>query len=89
MLDWEDAGSGDPLQDVGNARLELLWSHGADELAAFTKRYGVDARTLATWDVHAAERSMPHVHEWGHDEATQVRMHAAADDFVAAARSLL
>jgi aminoglycoside phosphotransferase (APT) family kinase protein len=90
VLDWEDAGTGDPLADVGNARLELLWSHGADAMEAFTRRYGSpDPVALARWDLRADERSTSHIGEWGHDEATQARMRAARDEFVAAARRRL
>ena len=28
IIDWEDASVGDPLVDVSNARLEILWVFG-------------------------------------------------------------
>lgn len=60
IIDWEDAGSGDPLADVGNSRLEILWAFGVDALRAFTERYQAltswDCTNLPYWDLCAALR---------------------------------
>ncbi len=34
VIDWEDAALGDPLADVANARLEILWAFGDGSDAA-------------------------------------------------------
>jgi aminoglycoside phosphotransferase (APT) family kinase protein len=36
VLDWEDAAIGDPLADVANVRLELLWARGIEAMEPFT-----------------------------------------------------
>ncbi len=61
VLDWEDAAIGDPLADVANARLELLWAGGAEAKEEFTRRYrslvpGVDLTDLPHWDRWAGLR---------------------------------
>jgi aminoglycoside phosphotransferase (APT) family kinase protein len=55
VIDWEDAAIGDPLADVANARLELLWACGADAMHDFTDAYAkhasdVDLAALPDWD---------------------------------------
>jgi aminoglycoside phosphotransferase (APT) family kinase protein len=58
IIDWEDAALGDPLADLGNTRLELLWAAGADAMRAFTRRYlelnTLDVSALPLWDLAAA-----------------------------------
>ena len=39
VIDWEDAALGDPLADVANARLEILWAFGIDAMQTFTRHY--------------------------------------------------
>jgi aminoglycoside phosphotransferase (APT) family kinase protein len=60
VIDWEDAGSGDPLSDVGNSRLEILWAFGIDAMRAFTEHYQAltswDVTNLPYWDLCAALR---------------------------------
>jgi aminoglycoside phosphotransferase (APT) family kinase protein len=61
VLDWEDAALGDPLADVANARLELLWARGAEAKEDFTTRYRalvpeVDFTDLSYWDLWAELR---------------------------------
>jgi aminoglycoside phosphotransferase (APT) family kinase protein len=61
VLDWEDAAIGDPLADVANARLELLWARGAEAKDEFTRWYrslvpGVDVTDLPHWDRWAGLR---------------------------------
>ena len=79
VLDWEDAHTGDPLADVGNARLELLWSHGAEEMEAFTRAYGASD---THWDRVAAERLGAAMETWGLDAETKRRMRAQLAAFV-------
>ena len=58
VIDWEDAKIGDPLSDLANARLELLWAFGWDAMSAFTRTYldaaRVDDTSLLYWDLCAA-----------------------------------
>jgi aminoglycoside phosphotransferase (APT) family kinase protein len=61
VLDWEDAAVGDPLADVANARLELLWARDAEAKEEFTRRYRalvpeVDFTDLSYWDQWAELR---------------------------------
>jgi aminoglycoside phosphotransferase (APT) family kinase protein len=74
LLDWEDAGVGDPLADVGNARLELLWAFGAAAVEIFTATYRARAATtpwdhrLALWDLIAVARLVPRLDGFGLDD---------------------
>lgn len=68
ILDWEDAGLGNPLADVAVARLDLLWIAGAEAMTAFTQRYlehcpQLPAAELALWDLYAARRALPWLDE--------------------------
>ena len=58
VIDWEDAKIGDPLSDLANARLELLWAFGWDVVSGFTRMYldaaRVDDTGLLYWDLCAA-----------------------------------
>lgn len=60
IIDWEDAAVGDPLADVGNARLELLWAFGREAMEQFTREYrsmtAFDFASLPWWDLHAVRR---------------------------------
>jgi aminoglycoside phosphotransferase (APT) family kinase protein len=88
VLDWEDATLGDPLADVGNARLELLWSHGDDAKEEFTRAYGdVDRAELAHWDLQADARLTPLLGTFGLEGSVVAEMLAAREGFVAAARA--
>ena len=90
IVDWEDAAIGDPLADVANARLELLWARGNGAMSTFTQRYaaltGVDLAHLPHWDLWADRRLTPRIREWGLDDAAQREMRAKRDAFVAQAR---
>ena len=91
IVDWEDAAIGDPLADVANARLELLWARGAEAMHTFTRRYaaltGVDLAHLPRWDLWADRRLTARISEWGLDDATQSDMLAKRETFVAQARA--
>lgn len=60
VVDWEDAALGDPLADVANSRLEILWAFGIDAMQDFTHRYqsmtSIDFTDLPYWDLCAALR---------------------------------
>jgi aminoglycoside phosphotransferase (APT) family kinase protein len=93
IVDWEDAAIGDPLADVANARLELLWARGADAMDAFARRYAamtrVDLAALPHWDLWADRRLSPRIGDWGLDEATQREMRTRRAAFVAQAHAAL
>ncbi len=71
ILDWEDAAVGDPLADVANARLELLFALGTEAMTEFTEVYQVSApidfTDLPYWDLYAALRPAGKLHTWGLD----------------------
>jgi aminoglycoside phosphotransferase (APT) family kinase protein len=89
VIDWEDARIGDPLADLGNTRLEVLWTFGPDAMRDFTNRYlaltSPDLTNLAYWDLCAALRPCGKLAGWSLDAATEQRMRARHHDFVSAA----
>ncbi|HEY3993278.1 MAG TPA: phosphotransferase [Ktedonobacteraceae bacterium] len=78
IIDWEDAGLGDPLADVANSRLEILWAFGSDAMQQFTHRYQslspIDFTHLPYWDLCAALRPVAQITQWGLDDATERTM---------------
>lgn len=87
VIDWEDAALGDPLTDVANARLELLWAFGPDAMHAFTEQYRalmpqVDVADLHYHDLVAALRPAGRLSQWGLDEQTKHTMRARHKWFV-------
>jgi len=86
IVDWEDAATGDPLADVGNCRLELLWASGQQAVDAFTEEYaaarpGIDLGALAYWDLYACLRLGPDIDRWGFDRDAARRMHEQLEAF--------
>lgn len=84
VIDWEDAGIGDPLVDLGNTRLEIRFAYGAEAMQMFTDYYlsltRIDTTNLPYWDLCAALRPCLDMDTWGLDETTLARMkelHAA------------
>jgi aminoglycoside phosphotransferase (APT) family kinase protein len=73
VLDWEDAAVGDPLADLGNTRLELLWAFGAAAMERFTAAYRarmpLDYAQLPYWDLCAALRPAFKLAEWAAGDA--------------------
>ncbi|MFW6174992.1 MAG: phosphotransferase family protein [Chloroflexota bacterium] len=63
VVDWEEAGYGDPAVDVGYARKDLFGAglrQQADEfLEAYEARAGCKVENLAFWELAAAPRAMP------------------------------
>lgn len=78
VIDWEDAALGDPLADLANTRLELLWSFGEEVMRSFTDQYialtSVDCANLSYWDLYAALRPASKLSDWGLDAATEQHM---------------
>jgi aminoglycoside phosphotransferase (APT) family kinase protein len=89
VVDWEDASVGDPLADLGNTRLEILWAFGVDAMNDFTHCYRalttVDLTDLPYWDLRAALRPCSKLAGWGLDAATEHRMRELHGRFVTAA----
>jgi aminoglycoside phosphotransferase (APT) family kinase protein len=89
VIDWEDAAVGDPLADVANSRLEILWAFGLDAMQSFTHQYTsmttIDFTNLPYWDLCAALRSAATFAEWADDDSTQQTMRAGHRWFIAQA----
>jgi aminoglycoside phosphotransferase (APT) family kinase protein len=86
VIDWEDAAVGDPLADVANCRLELLWAYGAASMESFTSQYlemtSIEPSNLPLWDLYAALGPASKLSEWGLDAETEQRMRIRHADFV-------
>ena len=94
VIDWEDAVFGDPLADLGNARLEVLMRYGDAARDEFTRRYcslmpGLDLASLPYWDLYAALRPSGQMDSWGLPEAQLEKFRAAHRTLVAAALTKL
>ncbi len=78
VIDWEDAATGDPLADLANTRLEILWAFGSEAMHNFTQHYKsmitLDFTNLPYWDLFAALRPASKISEWAADEATEKAM---------------
>lgn len=97
VIDWEDAACGDPLADLANTRMEVLWAFGMEAAQRFTQQYhtlmpAVDLRGLPFWDLCVALRQvyqMPALYDgWaalGRPDITAETMRAAHRWFVAQA----
>ena len=88
VIDWEDAAVGDPLADVANSRLELLWAFGIDAMQRFTEQYQalttIDWANLPYWDLYAALR-LARFAEWATDADAAQLMRARHRWFIAQA----
>jgi aminoglycoside phosphotransferase (APT) family kinase protein len=89
ILDWEDAGIGDPLSDVACSRLELGYKLGTAGTERFTAAYGrarpVDAGRLALWDVYVAAAALKYMGDWGLEAALEAHMRSTAQSVMIAA----
>jgi aminoglycoside phosphotransferase (APT) family kinase protein len=79
VIDWEDAALGDPLADLGNSRLEVLWAFGQEAMERYTGCYRSHMPQLAYanlpyWDLCAALRPASKLGNWGLDAATEATM---------------
>ncbi|MGE5561646.1 MAG: phosphotransferase family protein [Chloroflexota bacterium] len=93
IIDWEDAAIGDPLADLGNSRLEILWAFGPAAMQEFTHHYQslapLDYSTLPYWDLCAALRPAGRIGAWGLAAAAERRLRELHRSFVGAALSRL
>jgi aminoglycoside phosphotransferase (APT) family kinase protein len=89
VIDWEDAAVGDPLADVANTRLEILWAFGVDAMHRFTRHYqaqtSIDFTDLPYWDLCAALRPASKLAEWAGSAAREKVMREGHRLFVAQA----
>ena len=80
---------GDPLADVANSRLEILWAFGIDAMQSFTDHYRsmttIDFDNLPYWDLCAALWPISQIAGWGLDEITEKTMRERHRWFVAQA----
>lgn len=79
IIDWEDAAIGDPLSDLSNSRLEILWAFGQEAMNDFTQDYqremiSIDFANLPYWDLYAAVRPALNISKWGLDKSTEKMM---------------
>jgi aminoglycoside phosphotransferase (APT) family kinase protein len=69
VLDWEDAGIGDPLSDLACARVELACAAGTAVAEGFSARYlaltGTDTRRLPLWDLFVSTAALQYMDQWG------------------------
>jgi aminoglycoside phosphotransferase (APT) family kinase protein len=86
VIDWEDAEVGDPLSDLGNSRLEILWMFGDDAMRTFTNYYlaltDLDTSNLPYWDLRAALRPCATMSGWGLDGDDEARMQDLHGSFI-------
>jgi aminoglycoside phosphotransferase (APT) family kinase protein len=89
VIDWEDAALGNPLADVANSRLELLWALGIDAMRSFTYHYqsltDIEFSNLPYWDLYTSLRRISQITEWGLDDNTEKTMRERLRCFVAQA----
>ena len=94
VIDWEDAALGDPLSDLANSRLEILWAFGLEAMQAFTQGYQaamptLDFADLPYWDLCAALKPAHKLSDWGLSPAQERMMRERHTVFVAQALSKL
>jgi aminoglycoside phosphotransferase (APT) family kinase protein len=66
VIDWEDARTGDPVAELADSRLEILWAFGIDAMNDFTD--------LPYWDLYAALRPAFRISDWAKGDVEQETM---------------
>jgi aminoglycoside phosphotransferase (APT) family kinase protein len=94
VIDWEDAGFGDPLADLANGRLEIAMLLGPAAMREFTGHYralmsSLDYASLPVWDLCAALRPAGKMASWGLDPAALNRLRRGHREFVSQALAAL
>jgi aminoglycoside phosphotransferase (APT) family kinase protein len=86
VIDWEDAQLGDPLADLANSRLEIMWAFGVEAMHSFTRYYrslsNIDFTNLPYWDLCAALRPAFKIADWAGDTAVERSMRQAHRWFI-------
>jgi aminoglycoside phosphotransferase (APT) family kinase protein len=90
VIDWEDAVTGDPLSDLGNARMEIFWTFGAEAMQQFTDHYRslmptLNLKHLPEYELFAALRPAGRLSTWFPDPAEERHMRERHHAFVAQA----
>lgn len=89
VIDWEDAALGDPLADLANTRLEILWAFGINAMQEFTRQYQsiapIDRANLPYWDLCTALRPISRIAQWTDDETVRQTMRERLRQFIAQA----
>jgi aminoglycoside phosphotransferase (APT) family kinase protein len=89
VIDWENAQLGDPLADLANTRLELLWAFGIEAMDTFTRDYAsitiVNFTNLPYWDLCAALRHAMKSAEWSTYEFDEEIMRQRYNFFISQA----
>jgi aminoglycoside phosphotransferase (APT) family kinase protein len=91
VIDWEEAAFGDPMADLANIRLEIIWHFGTAAMNMLTDEYlarrpSVGTATLPVWDLRAALRASQFPLEALPRPADEIAsMRAAHRDFAMAA----
>ena len=62
VIDWEEAAFGDPMADLANIRLEIIWHFGPAAMNVLTDEYlarrpSAGTATLPVWDLRTALRA--------------------------------
>ncbi|MGE7762368.1 phosphotransferase family protein [Peribacillus sp. NPDC097895] len=75
IIDWEDSGLGDPLADLANSQLEILYHFGMQAMNDFTNQYKcmmseVNFTNLPYWQLFAALR-LSTFPEWGLEKSKE------------------
>lgn len=98
VIDWEDAGVGDPLLDLAGARMETNWIFGQDFCSQFTAQYlamnPLDTAMLPFWDLLAALRMLrwaapdlaaaaAFFHPYGRSDITELSIKQNMGSFIA------
>jgi aminoglycoside phosphotransferase (APT) family kinase protein len=88
VIDWENAATGDPVSDLGNARMEMCIGYGAAAATEFARQYQAlrptaDLTTLPHWDLYAALRHAGRMGTWGLPATELARLRAGHRTFVA------
>ncbi|MEK4069103.1 aminoglycoside phosphotransferase family protein [Peribacillus sp. FSL R5-0717] len=89
IIDWEDSGLGDPLTDLANSQLEILYHFGMQAMNDFTNRYKfmmpeVNFTNLPFWQLFAALR-LSTFPEWGLEKSKENTWRKRHKSFVRAA----
>lgn len=87
VIDWEDAGIGDPIIDLAKTRLEMLWAIGSDAMQRFTAHYlalqsDLDPTDLPYWDLAAALHPAGRLSTWGLPPEKEARLRRLHHEFV-------
>ena len=86
VLDWEDFGVGDPLADLGNARVELAMQVNMAAVETFTAAYlersEISEVDLPYWDLVSALFFSNRITEFADDEAHEALLYRRMNEFV-------